>query len=69
MKRYLSPPASGRPGAIPQWHGRGNVHQRTGKERYAKPAASAGFLGLRERSVQVSGQQPQRVFCITRTFA
>jgi hypothetical protein len=30
---------------------------------------SAGLLGLRERSVQVSGQQPQRVRCITRTFA
>jgi hypothetical protein len=27
---------------------------------------SAGLLGLRERSVQVSGQQPQRVRCITR---
>jgi hypothetical protein len=30
--------------------------------------ASAGLWGLRERSVQVSGQQPQRVLCITRTF-
>ena len=29
----------------------------------------AGLLGLRERSVQVSGQQPQQVRCITRTFA
>ena len=31
--------------------------------------ASAGLWGLRERSVQVSGQQAQRVLCITRTFA
>jgi len=31
--------------------------------------ASAGLWGLRERSVQVSGQQPQRILCITRTFA
>jgi diacylglycerol kinase family enzyme len=31
--------------------------------------ASAGLWGLHERSVQVSGQQPQRVLRITRTFA
>jgi hypothetical protein len=39
------------------------------RERYAKPAASAGLLGLRERSVQVVRAATSAGSCITRTFA
>ena len=40
------------------------------RERQARTdSRGQGLGGLRERSVQVSGQQPQRVLCLTRTFA
>jgi uncharacterized protein len=38
------------------------------QERYAKPAASAGLLGLRERPVQVARPATPAGSCITRTF-
>jgi len=38
-------------------------------ERYARPAATAGLLGLREQSVQVARAATTAGSCITRTFS